>query len=137
MARIVLEDAVLYILAFHIVCSIFFSVNMFDSYFPGKAWNSTTGTMEAVPAGINSTPSMFGNTSSQLNESLSFINSSLADPMAMINPLQMLLLLNAYIKLLMLMISTNYLYIVIALIVGPRWAFALTLFINAEYSPAA
>jgi hypothetical protein len=134
LARIVLEDAVLYILAFHLAVSIFFSVSMFDSYFPGKIWNSTNMSMDPAPAGYNYTPNaMFGNTSNQLNKSLETFNSSLSDPYAMINPLRMLDLISAYIGLFIMLFGHNYLYVVIALIAGDRWAFALTFFINVLF----
>lgn len=131
MARIDIETAVIFLLAFHIVCSVIFASNTlyFDSYFPGQRFNVTTMSFESRPIASVGIPMQFGNMT-QVNESFERFNSTTADPNAMMNPIAAVQLVAAYISLVVNLLGYNYLYYAVIMFVGDKWAFALTFFIN-------
>lgn len=131
MARLLIEDAVIFLLAFHIVCSVIFASNMlyFDSYFPGQRFNVTTMSFETRPLASVGMPMQFGNMDS-LNQSFNDFNASAADPNAMMNPIATVQLVASYISLVCTLLGYNYLYYVLILFIGPEWSFMFTIFLN-------
>lgn len=66
--KILIEDAVLFLLCINILSGIVFSADIFNTTFHDQRWNSTTNSMETYVKPY--TPSIFGNTN-YFNESLS------------------------------------------------------------------
>ena len=86
MARIVIEDAVLFLMSFYLLTSIIFGMGLFTSFAPsGMQYNMTTNSYQPVttPVAI----SIFVN-NTDFNSSLAQYNDlSVIDPGAMLNPI--------------------------------------------------
>jgi len=128
-ARLIIEEAVLYIMAFYLVCSVIFSIGLFDTYLPGQRFNSTTMSFEAhvkTPA-----PSIWGN-AYEMNATLEKYNNSFssANPGAMLDPTAVMSSVGFYLGFLYDMISSTMLYVVLTPFIGAAWASKLTFVLN-------
>jgi hypothetical protein len=125
-ARIVIEDAVLYLLSFYLLSSILFSgFGLLESYTPGQRYNSTTMSMETY---ISSHVSIFGDNYDSVN--ISDFNASVVNPGAMLNPIDVVMLVGMYLKLLTSIISSTMIYYVLKLFMGSALAHVITFILN-------
>jgi len=128
-ARIVIEEAVLYIMAFYLVCSVIFAVGIFDTFLPGQRYNSTTMSFEAYTK--TPSPSIWGN-DYELNETLEKYNNTFdkANPGAMLDPTAIVSSVGFYLGFLYDMISSTLLYAVLTPFIGAAWASKITFVLN-------
>src|SRR4030042_185061 len=131
MARLVVEEAVLYIMAFYLICSVVFSVSggIFNTYLPGQRYNSTTASFET--ADTSPSPSIWGN-DFEVNNTLGKYNNSFdkANPGAMLDPTAIMSSVGFYIGFLYDMISSTMLYAVLNPFIGAQWARVITFVLN-------
>ena len=128
MARIVIEDAVLYLLSFYLLSSILFSgFGLLESYTPGQRYNSTTMSMEYYSSPHSS---IFGD-NYDMNATLNkYNNLTVVDPGAMLAPIAVVYLVSAYLGLLIDIVSSTMLYYVLKLFMGAALAHVITFILN-------
>lgn len=128
MARLIIEDAVLFLLAFYLLSSLIFGVGLFNSYLPNQRYNSTTSSFEAYTP---TTTSIFGDTYEMNSTLAKYENSTaLADPGAMLNPLGVVELVRTYIALFVDIISSTMLYSILKMFMGAALAHVITFILN-------
>jgi hypothetical protein len=132
MARIVIEDVVLYILAVYVISSVIFALAPFsNTYFPGQRYNSTTSSFEAMPENVSYAPSIFGDMT-EMNATLApYQNASeLANPGAMLDPVAVVRLVGTYLSFIWALISSTMLYYIMVPFIGASWAHIMTFIFN-------
>jgi hypothetical protein len=130
LARLIIEEAVMYIMAFYLVSSVIFSAGVFNTYLPGQCYNSTSFSLE--PCDTTPAPSIWGNTN-DWNETLEKYNQSstnMANPGAMLDPTAVVKLVGFYVTFLLDIISSTMLYYVLLPFIGAQWAHVLTFVLN-------
>ena len=127
MARIVIEDAVLFILVFYVISSVIFSMPIFDSMFPGQRYNSTSMSMEPYD---RTTASILGDTSEVNDTMAKYNNLTIIDPNAMINPLAIVQMVGAYVGMLTGAVSSTMLFYILKLFMGEQLARIITFILN-------
>ena len=127
MARIVIEDAVLYIMAFYLVCSVLFSFALLDTYTPGQRYNSTTASFEPY---TKLQTSILGDTTDFNDTMNKYNNLTVVDPGAMLNPIAVVGLIGAYLGLLVDMISSTMIFYVLKMFMGEPLARIITFILN-------
>jgi len=127
-ARIVIEDAVLYLLSFYLLSSILFSgFGLLESYTSGYRYNSTTASMELY----NSPHSSIFGDNYDMNETLNkYNNLTVVDPGAMLNPISVVQLVGAYLGLLVDIVSSTMLFYILKLFMGAALAHVITFILN-------
>ena len=127
MARIVIEDAVLFILMFYIICSVIFAMPIFDSLVPGQRYNPSTSSFEPY---TRTTTSILGDTSETQVFIDKYNNLSIVNANAMINPLDIVTMVAAYVQLLIGVVSSTMLYYILKLFMGAALARIITFVLN-------
>lgn len=127
MARIVIEDAVLFILMFYVICSVIFAMPILDSLTPGQRYNSTTSSFEPY---TKSTMSILGDTTETTLMMTKYNDLSNVTASAMINPLEIVNMVGAYIGLLTTVVSSTMLYYILKLFMGADLARIITFVLN-------
>lgn len=127
MARIVIEDAVLYLMSFYLLASILFSgFGLLESYTPGYRYNSTSASLEPY---VSTHDSIFGD-GYDMNETLNKYNISAIDANAMLNPIAVVALVMSYAGFLIDIISSTMLYYILKLFMGDQLAHVITFILN-------
>lgn len=131
MARLIIEEAVFYIMAFYLVCSVVFSLSggIFNTYLPNQRYNSTTNSFDVIDT--TPAPSIWGN-SFEMNNTLGKYNNSFnqANPGAMVDPTAIVSSVGFYLGFLYDMISSTMLYAVLNPFIGAQWARVITFVLN-------
>jgi len=126
-ARIVIEDAVLFILMFYIISSAIFAMPIFDSLTPGQRYNSSTSSFESY---TKSTSSILGNSSETQDFVDTYNNLSIVNAGAMINPLDVVAMVGAYVQLLISVVSSTMLFYILSMFMGDALAHIITFTLN-------
>jgi len=127
MARIVIEDAVLFILMFYVICSVIFAMPIFDSLTPGQRYNFATSSFEPY---TRNTTSILGDTSETALMITKYNDLSNVTASGMINPLEIVKMVGAYLDLLISVISSTMLYYILKLFMGAALARVITFVLN-------
>lgn len=130
MSRLIMEDAIFYLLSFYLVSSIIFGLGLFNTYLPNQCYNSSTYSLE--PCDTTPSPSIWGNTN-DFNASLEKYGqnaTSFAEPGALLDPAKLVGLIGFYITFVFDMLSNTMLSYVLTAFIGAKWAHALTFAIN-------
>lgn len=127
MARVIIEDMVLFLIVLYLLSSIIFAIPIFDSLTPGQRYNTATNSFEPY---TRDTTSMFGDNSETLALLNSTQNTSIVDANGLINPLAIVALVGAYINLLINVVSSTYLYFILKTFMGSALASAVTFLLN-------
>lgn len=127
MARIVIEDAVLFILMFYVICSVVFIMPIFDSLTPGQRYNSTTSSFESY---TRDTTSILGDTTETSVMMAQYSNLTVIDAGSMVNPLAIVDMVRAYIGMFITVISSSMLYYILKLFMGSALARIVTFTLN-------
>jgi hypothetical protein len=127
MARVVIEDMVLFLIALYLLSSIIFAIPIFDSLVPGEKYNTATNSFEPY---TRDTTSMFGDNSETLELLNSTQNVSIVSSSGLIDPLAIVKLVGAYISLLINTVGSTYLYFILKTFMGSTLATAVTFLLN-------
>jgi len=131
MARLIIEEAVMYILSFYLVSSVIFGLGIFNTFLPGECYNSSSMSLE--PCDTTPAPSIWGNTN-EWNATMEQYNitgsSPMANPGAMLDPTAVVKLVGFYVTFLLDIISSTMLYYVLLPFIGAQWAHVLTFVLN-------
>jgi hypothetical protein len=122
MARLVVEDAILYVIIFYGVMSILSQVNFFNSYFPGMQYNSSINSF--VPYACishNNTP--FNTFSAQdrfakYTSEYTILDPNKTDPTGLLNPLRIVAMMGSYISMFVDIVSGTFLSDILYVVFG-------------------
>jgi hypothetical protein len=127
MARIVVEDAVLFILMFYVICSVIFAMPILDSLTPGQRYNTTTSSFEPY---TKTTTSILGDTTETTAMMEKYSNLTIIDAGSMVNPLAIVDMVRAYIGLFTTVVSSTMLYYVLKIFIGAPLAQIVSFILN-------
>jgi len=123
--RLRTEEIALYLIAFYLILTIVFSMNIFGSYFPGQRWNSTTNSLETYTA--DASTSIFGN-QQDWNDTMAkygYGNDTSLDASAIVDPLKIVAMLQYYITFFIDVFTLPMLNDILVPFIGVMWTNAI------------
>ena len=127
MAKVLIEDIVLFVVFLQLVSAVIFNMNMFGAYYPNQQWNSTSNSLEYYEA--DSSPSIFGNLQGYNDTMAQYgnvSNNTILDPGALVNPLGIVSMVGFYFNLIIGVLTGGFIYIMLSYFVGATWAGVIT-----------
>ena len=100
---------------------------IFDSLTPGQRYNSSTSSFESY---TKSTSSILGNSSETQDFVDTYNNLSIVNAGAMINPLDVVAMVGAYVQLLISVVSSTMLFYILSMFMGDALAHIITFTLN-------
>jgi hypothetical protein len=130
MAKILLEDMVLYLISFYLITSIIFSMGIFNTVLPNQRWNSTTSSLETYAP--DPSPSIFGDMQ-DFNATLAQYgqgNNSAIDANNILNPVGVVFMLQTYLGFIVAVITSSMLAQVLTPFIGVQFAALISFVLN-------
>jgi uncharacterized protein YacL len=129
MVRIVIEDAVLYLLSFYLIVAIIFQAGVWNTYLPGQKYDSATNSFVNIDPAIGNSYNILGDTT-EINATMQKYNTSMVNPGSMIDPLAIVHSVGIYVGLLTDMIQSSLLSTILKPFVGATWSGILSFILN-------
>jgi hypothetical protein len=131
--KILIEDAVIFLMCFYLVTSVVFAADIFNTTFPNQRWNSTTNSLEVYDPPY--TPSMFGDMTT-FNDTLAqygLNNQTAGGAMNLLNPIGVVAMLQYYIGFITAVITSGLLHQVLVPFIGEGFASIISFMLNLSF----
>jgi len=122
MARLLYEDAILFMIAFEIIMVVLPGVGLFDAFWGGQRYNVSTASFETyIP---DYSPML--SPGEEFNDTLgNFGNTSQIDANGLLASIGIVQQIGLYLRLITTALSSSYIAQVLAMFVGAQWAFVI------------